>query len=302
MASPTIKNINFVVDEFNNEVQLTLSATLESELIPLEDADCTAVYVVDVSDMRQVFKFQTDSSDIDADLCGNDITYTISANALPYINFAHARTSDIPSDVNSKIQSKGSPIASNFSNDRSLLKHDYIRYLAKKLFNTHFGVDLFNNEQELKDELVNLGTQVLDNLRTDLTTADGNTNATDTSSNIGFVLMQQIAHHDPDRLRTDVDYGISETNGVQSIPLLANDTIVFNVKVNAAEGQHNLTGLVDPIPSRTYRIVLLLQNSGFAEYSNVTPTDVNFDNLSSTDSKLGTKPTQVSETYVELSS
>jgi hypothetical protein len=46
-----------------------------------------------------------------------------------------------------------SPILSVGIPSKMLVKHDFLRYLALKLFNTAQGVDLFNNESALISNL-----------------------------------------------------------------------------------------------------------------------------------------------------
>jgi len=264
------QQINFVVNQFNQELTLGISADIVQSFINLEGADCTVFYEVSKDQLREVFKFQTDSSDVDPDSAGNDVTYHIDQTQFPNVNVANASyiESKFGDTVTGLAINNPGPIATGFEENRSLLKHDFIRYLALKLFNTYHGVDLFNNEQELKDEIVRLGDTILSTIKNDLSIANNKTNAETGNDNIGYKLMKQIGHHDPDRFRTEVGYGILNTNGVQSIPLLNNDKLIFNVTINPAEGQNNLTG-VNPIDSRTYRIVLILKDN----VTNNTVTD-----------------------------
>jgi hypothetical protein len=118
--------------------------TISAEQI---DASAVAVYYVDKTNLREVFQFQTDSSDVDFVNDSTDVKYFVKMQnwtSTAVINPAHAMM-----DANES----NSPIASGFANDRSLVKHDFVRYLAEQLFNTHRGVDLFSNENELKDDL-----------------------------------------------------------------------------------------------------------------------------------------------------
>jgi hypothetical protein len=256
---PATSYINFVLP-------ITYSRTMEvlanilSVNIELPNADCIAVMEVSLSSMNEVFKFQTDASDIDPDGSNNDITYSIHPEHWPYTNIAHASTHI--TDLN-KITPNDITTYTGYPRNRSLLKHDYVRYLAEQLFNTHHGVDLFNNEKELKDEIVRLGDIVLDEILQHLEAAHNLTNATTTPNNIGYVLMKQIGEHSPERFAE-----ITDTPDYQPIPLRINDTIIFNVVIHSAESQPELTE-VDEIPGRTYRIVFKITETP----DNVVPDD-----------------------------
>lgn len=283
----TVAPINFVISEFDTSITLDICASILAEEITVGDASCAAVFDVSLELMREIFKFQTDASDIDPDLCGNDVVYTICAELWPITNIAHAsiHSTDIDAE-NTAYTANLSPAGGqtigasssttawgsygSYPRDRSMVKHDFIRYLAYKLFNTYHGVDLFDNEQELKNEIVRLGHTVYEGIVEDLQAANGLTNADTGSDNIGREIMLQIGHFDPDRFRTDVDHGIQATPIAQSIPFAEGDNLIFNVVINPATGQHNLTNLASAFTGRTYRIVLHITDSA----SNQTPNDV----------------------------
>jgi len=284
--------IDFVINQLNDEVTLDISAGLDQFKVDLSSANCTVFYEVSLNQLREVFKFQTDSSDVDPDGSDNDVTYHIDHTQFPNVNVANA--SYVEGNFGETGVKTGNPVATGFGEKRSLLKHDFIRHLADQLFNTYHGVDLFNNEQELKDELVRLGSVILTNIHEDLSGANLEKNNNKEDSNIGYKLMKQIGYHDPDRFRTDVSHGIQDTNDVQSIPLIDDDKLIFNVKINPAEGQNNLTG-VDSVSSRTYRIVLILKDS---VTNNTEPDDIFFSNLQGVTDWDGNAITSVEQTYV----
>jgi hypothetical protein len=256
------KPINFILSSFNTEIMIDTLATINKQNILPSTADAVGVIEIGVNTVRNMFKFQTDASDIDPDIDGNDITYYIYPEHCPNINIAHASTysidlSEFPSVQTGTQDINTWGIYGNFLRNRSMLKHDYIRYLADKLFNTYHGADLFNNEQELKNSIVYLGNSILENIKSELTSSNEKTNA-DLNS-IGRDLLDQIAYHDIERLRVS-ENGIIATTEPQPLPLHSGDTIIFNVIINSAEDQHMLTS-VPPISSRTYRIILKIVNT-----------------------------------------
>lgn len=239
--------------------------------------DATAVFYVKLSDMREVFKFQ--SPDLDPSL--NETIFDPSSNIRYYvfrrswptslkINPSHAMLDRAESD------GLLSGAGDTYATDKSLVKHDFIRYIALQLFNTVRGVDLFQNESDILEniayygEVARVGIQsVLDtvsSISADITMntdSSGNkysTNTNDSITNISRELMRQIATSAPSRL-TDSDVTTAASAGsIQSVPLIENDTLNIKVTVDAAPNQHALTN-VGAIPSRTYNIKIILKST-----------------------------------------
>jgi hypothetical protein len=269
--------IDFVLSGLDTTVTMDLCGTLLAEDISVPSAEAVAVFDMCLNVMRDIFKFQTDASDINPDSAGDDIQYSIDWQSWPNTNIAHASMFasdlvDIPAATESVT---GATYGSGYARTRSLVKHDFIRHLAQSLFNTYLGVDLFNNEQELKDSLVRAGGVVLNDVVTDLSGAHLLTNSNTTSANIGRSLLSQIGHADPARLTTSVPYGIQATTDFQSIPFVSGDTIIFNVTINPATNQHLLTS-VPEIAGRVYRIILnITDNASNPVPDDFTPTGEN---------------------------
>lgn len=275
----TVQPIDFVLSALDDEITLEVSGSLLAQEVSVLEASACAVFDLSLDLIREIFKFQTDASDVNPDSEGDDIKYSIDVASWPNTNIAHAslHSGDLTGITQASVGiTAGQPnqlatgeIGGGFTRDRSMVKHDFVRYLAQKLFNTYLGTDLFNNEQELKDELVRLGGTVLDNIKADLTTAHNMTNADTGADNIGREIMKQIGHADPDRFRTNVAHGIVETADFQSIPFTSGDCLIFNVKINPAEGQEALTES-PAFGGRTYRIVLHITSDA----SNLEPNDL----------------------------
>jgi hypothetical protein len=157
---------------------------------------------------------------------------------------------------------------------KSLVKHDFIRYIAFRLFNTHYGVDLFENEKELQENITYLGETVQHNIDTILSgisttsaneslsyDASGNkylTNDSSGNTNLCRELMRQIAAAQGSRFYNNG--ADTATSGLRQMPLHEDDSINFKLTVTAAEGQNIVTG-VSVIPSRTYTIKMVLKNT-----------------------------------------
>jgi len=242
-----------------------VAADVQTSTIPTLDVSAVAIFEVALDDIKDCFKYQSDSNDITNEET-TDLKYYVDPAAWPELNPANAML-DAP-DARDPIATSNSagPLESN----KMLVAHDFVRYLAKKLFNTHYGVDLFNNEAEL-----------LENLRLICgSTASGNTwfdikekiakvgpsgshadikggagakymdNSNATSENLCRVLLQQMTQSAITRFA-----GINASDEKQSLPFQVDDSISFKVTIAAADGQEELTG-VGAIESRSYEIRL----------------------------------------------
>jgi uncharacterized protein YjbI with pentapeptide repeats len=259
--------IDFTLVGLNQTFSLSTLATLDASSISLESTDATAVFYVRLSDMTNLFQYQTDSFDVN-NVDASDIKYYVFHRSTPAefnINPSHA--------MMNKTESAGMlGTGQGYDSGKSLVKHDFIRYIALRLFNTYHGVDLFQNEQELHENLTYLGETVqhnVDNIITGVSTtsasetmaydASGNkylTNDVSGNTNLCRELMRQIAASEPARF---YNHG-GNTAGLRNMPLQENDSINFKLTITAAAGQNVLTG-VSVIPSRTYMIKMVLKNT-----------------------------------------
>ena len=265
MATPPA--INFTLSGLNQEFTLGLSGEIASAAAPAIDASCVAIYNVKLSDMKNVFKFESDSFDID-NLDANDIKYFVYMNAWP------ADLSLNPANAHTLSSTPILPLSADVLEKRNFVKHDFVRYLALRLFNTAYGVDLFSNESELLSDLVTKGANAAGGIVTALKAVDQasaaggsvphkySTNASTGTSNFSRELLLQLANTQAGRARLVT--AVQDASGVMSIPLAVNDTISFKVSVTAAPNQHTLTDRTNPIETRTYKIVLHLKADGDA--------------------------------------
>jgi hypothetical protein len=261
------------------------------------DYDATAVFYVKLSDMRAVFQFRrgtgtsTSTSDQVFD-ASSDIQYYVFRKYWPTalnLNPSHAM---LDRNESAGMLVPGAS-ATAYSADKSLVKHDFLRYIALNLFNTIHGVDLFRNEEDIRENLAYYGEvarvgimAVLDTVGTmsaNISLAvDGSgnrysTNEDTTVTNISRELMRQISVNAPGRLVAIDDAG-GDVGVIQSVPLSENDTLNFKVVMEASPGQHALTN-VAVIPARTYNIKLIMKNSvggggsGGGVYTNTPVSD-----------------------------
>jgi hypothetical protein len=121
------------------------TATIYGESYQPLTGDATVDVDISTTLLKDLFNFQTDSTDIN-DVSLNDvlyrIVYTPSNPILPF---------GVDIDISSNV-SFGA-IASNTAGLDYNMTYDYVRFLAQSLFGTHLGVDLFNNEVALRTSL-----------------------------------------------------------------------------------------------------------------------------------------------------
>jgi len=264
--------VNFTLSALNQEFTIGLSGELAGEAPASWDVSAVAVYNVRLSDMLAVFKFQSDSFDVN-DTAAADIQYYVYKNAWPAnltINPVHAAM--IAGGTPGVILATSETIVDT----KNLVKHDFLRYLALKLFNTPHGVDLFSNEDALLADLVTKGATAFGSIEDALELVDQghaaagtaphkySTNALTTPANICRELMRQVASAAASRFN-----GIQNVTTIQSVPIVAGDTLNFKLSVSAAAGQEDLTDRPTAFDTRVYQIQLNVVDS--ASPTNVVP-------------------------------
>jgi len=288
-----MSSIDFVLDGFSAAYTLSQSATMfEGTSLAFTDASATAVFYVSQTDMQNVFKFESDSFDIN-DLSASDIRYFTYMENWP--------AGLVINPVNAMLDKSGSANAITQVGipNKMLVKHDFIRYLALKLFNTPSGVDLFNNENELIAHLNDMGNSSYQNdisgslwkYATNASTAIDNTNfILDASSNVKCTtdhltsndnicreLFNQILYANKSRF-SDISLN---TLGVRSLPILTGDSISYRFTVFPKAGQNDITG-VAAFGGRSYRIKLLVVADATGENTTVDNTELSTANVTYT--------------------
>lgn len=244
--------------------------------------DADSVFYVRLSDMLSVFKFRTPTtgsgslSEAIFD-SSSDIQYYVFRKCWPTslkINPSHAMLDQ--NDSSGMLTDGGGGSSGGFTANKSLVKHDFIRYISLHLFNTIHGVDFLCNESDMLENITYYGEvarvgimSVLDTVGTlsaDITMAadvSGNrylTNIATGNTNISRELLRQISIAVPERLEP-IDSGNNGGGGsLLSVPLQENDTLNIKIVMEASPGQHTLTN-VAAIPARSYNIKLIMKNT-----------------------------------------
>lgn len=254
----------------------------------MTDISAVATYHIKRSVLRSVFQFHSDSADVN-DVDASDTKYYVFMNNWPLdasLNPAHASMTTTP-----MLATAGDILA-----NKNLVKHDFVRYMAFKLFNTVYGVDLFANENAVLNDISSKGRTAKDNIRTFFdavsttstvvgggalaTDASGNkytTNAASTNTNICREIIRQIGSSAPGRF----NYGVSDPSGVdlssniyRQVPFLDGDSINFKLSITPHATQHNLTGRPTAFEARVYKIRLLVSDTVNTQPVDGTATDL----------------------------
>jgi hypothetical protein len=234
------------LDYLNQSFTMGVSGDIDDfNVTDITDISATAQLTMTVAEAKAVFRYWTDASDI-TNAEADDIIYYVKMTEWPddISNVCHANL----------VASSGAIGGDSFDANKSMVTHDFIRYLAEKLFNTHLGVDLFNNEEAMRDDLYAKGRTAWEAIDASLGAANGMTNTTTSNANITRQLMGQLMDASASRFST---LEATDASGTRALPFVENDIIEFKLTINAADNQHALTG-VSAIPARPYRIQIKL--------------------------------------------
>ena len=280
MSSPP-ETLDFVLHSFSSLVTMTVSTIVDDVIPGAVDLSAIAVFYMAQEDIQNVFQVYTDSNEI-SDISYEGMHYHVFAKDWPYtvrLNPVNAMM-DRPESANTLFNA--------YNPSEMLVKHDFIRYLALKLFNTPMATDLFSNEGELLNNLNSLGELVYQDISASIwkyattssrpvpqdvtsgfiishTGLKATTTDLPTLDNLGFVLTNKLLEVLPQRFNNlQLD-----SRNLFRLPILAGDTISFTFTLNPSPGQNELTG-VPPFEGRTYKIKIVIDNGS---HVNTIPTD-----------------------------
>jgi hypothetical protein len=230
-----MSNQDFYLEQLSVSIDAATASFTDGVTVSF-DGSASAQVDVSFNVLRNLFQFSTDASDID-NAVATDILYRVSYTT---------ETDPLGIDIDTNTELYSEPIQSNATDNN--ITYDYVRYLAKQLTNTYLGVDLFNNESELRANLnstfkTEFNSILLGLAANEAVDADGN-------SPSEAVLRQLLVNH-PSRFSNLDDLNV-EGDWYQT-PINMGDKLYFVLTVRAATGQEELTG-VSAIANRTYLI------------------------------------------------
>ena len=245
--------VNFVLTALDSQMVLTKSALLPQYFPSLIcDATINLETRVPASVLQNTFFFRTDDAQ---------------ANSDYYIDMS--KWNDYQTTLNPKngIVGEGRYVP----NDG--VGKDFLRDLARQLFGTYLGADLFTNEDVIVSQINTSCDNVAREISTLLSKFDQNLGIaglmqTDefqkkflsenvaSPSNISREMLNQLISSAPGRfadLETDYKYN-STDDGFYKMPILKDDTFSFKITVTPSETQLKFNG--ESFQPRTYKVVL----------------------------------------------
>lgn len=251
--------VNFVLNAFNQEVTLITAAQIPAYTPTITtDATITLSTSVSAALLQSVFYFRSDE-DITVD--ASFVYYYV--NKTPWSN------------LSTVINPSNGIVTSNFYVANDNVSKDFIRDLARQLFGTYLGADMFTNEDAVVTDINSKCAAVaasIDSLIGSIDISSGNFAgmSTDeagkkyfkddlTTSNISREMFNILMTAAPGRfvdISGNYNYNTVQ-DGYYKMPILTGDTISFKLTINPAEDQRTKvpTG-PSVINQRTYAVVL----------------------------------------------
>ena len=252
--------VNFVLSAFESAFT-SAAATVPSQTLTLTtDATLTLSTSVSQSVLQNTFFFRADQP-ITSD--ASFVYYYVDKSAW-------SASQDVLNPKNAIVTANGYAPSDNVSKD-------FIRDLAKQLFGTYLGADMFTNEDAVVTDINTKCDAVALSLQTLISSIDKTSGSisgilTDASgakylpddtsaSNISREMLNQIFQAAPSRfasIQTDYLYHGTD-DGYYRMPILSGDTITFMLTITPASGQAAavLTGKTQgELTVRKYTVIL----------------------------------------------
>lgn len=272
--------IDFIIDNFNTEITMDLCGNFAGVLYSMT-VSAEAIIQVNLDKVKEAFQFQTDASDV-LNSPVTDMKFYWNENAFWDACFnLNAADAEMQPTISSPLILPG-PIGTGYDADKSFVCHDFVRFLALGLFNTHHGVDLFDNEYELLNDIRDNARAVWTTMTNELVkyndvNGDGggvtgygvlpkdlNNDSYATSiytDNVTKKLYEQMIYSSGGKKRFIAGTGmISDSGAKQPLPFQDGDTISLKLIINPEAGQETLTGVSD-FGARSYKIKYVLKNT-----------------------------------------
>ena len=181
----------------------------------------TASAIIDINvslgDISGVFKFYTDISNTNnINISTSDIQYQCISGNWTDINVSNYQVS-----VN-----KIGP----YSNAQ--MYNDVVRYLAKELFSTYVAVDIFQNENSLKNAVISLNSVINNSIKNKLSGANNLDNTTQTYNNLSRELFKTILEYYPSRIQTILTEQYNNNDSAyKNIPFVVDDVLCVEINI-----------------------------------------------------------------------
>jgi hypothetical protein len=262
------QSVDLIFTNHLNESITALSLAIPVSTPPLTGIDATVVVPnISVALLQNTFYFKTDTP-IATDATDDVHCYVDTTQWASMVTDLNAMSGTIS-------------IAQGAYVNSDVISQDFLRNVANGLFGTHLGVDLFNNETVIRE---NLETQTL-SLATTIqqkitevsiggtnqylvTDADGNKYFPDPptdgspgpgTEDVTRALLTQLLQSAPSRFSNLSSYEITGKPGFYKMPLAAGDSVSYAVTINPHADQNTNVNTGSQAGPRKYRVKLVLE-------------------------------------------
>lgn len=224
------------IHAFTQELSAAVLPALHGADIEALTAQSTATVSVSKSALDGLIKFKTDATDIDDTNQAEDLVFSVNkdvwkASVDKYASGTFAVTGNacLPNET------------------CQLVSYDRIRWEACDLFGAGtvqagaFGVDLFSNESDLRNEIADMDSNIEDHINSKLDAANGMMMNNDTNDNIGRVIVLKTLESNAQRFKTDdlLANASRDDSGYYPFKFNEGDSIVMKVTYQPAPGTVN---------------------------------------------------------------
>ena len=257
-----IPPVDMTLTAFDSAFVLSQQAILPDVSYALDvSAEITLTQQISAADLSGVFFFKTDE-DITSELI------TDTSNVEYYLDRSQFTGGQATLNAMNGIVTTGY----YGSNTTDHLGKDFLRDMAQQLFNTHFGVDLFTNEDAVITDIS--GKSAI--IATDIFTKMGNVDKTNTAlsgpdvsygyyttdtdssnTNLTREILNQLLTLAPGRFTDKTTLRLDGSiPGVYGMPFVTNDTISYKLSVTAHADQNTTIATGKPgLETRSYKVI-----------------------------------------------
>ena len=254
--------VDLTLTAFDSAFVLTQQAILPDVSYTLDvSAEITLTQQITAADLSGVFFFKTDE-DITSELV------TDTSNVEYYLDRSQFTGGQATLNEMNGIVTSGY----YGSNTTDHLGKDFLRDMAHQLFSTHFGVDLFTNEDAVVTDISGKSAIVDLDIFTKMGNVDKTNNAlsgfdvsygnytTDVDSdntNLSREILNQLLTLAPARFTDKIAIRLNtDISGVYGMPFVTNDTISYKLSVTAHANQNTTIATGKPVlETRTYKVI-----------------------------------------------
>jgi nitrogen fixation protein FixH len=255
-------SVDLVLQAFDSSFVLTQQAVLPDLSYALDvSAEITLTQQISASDLSGVFFFKTDEDITSLPTDSSYVEYYVDRSQLT----GGAAT----------LNPFNGTVTNNHYVAGDHLGKDFLRDMAQQLFNTHFGVDLFTNEDAVITDISTKSDTVAADIFTLIGNVDktnginmGGTNGTygkykkDDISNTNLCreILNQLLTLSPTRFadKTTIRKDAA-TPGVYGMPFVAGDTISYKLSVTAHPSQNTTVNTgKGALTTRTYKVIFVV--------------------------------------------